>query len=76
MDLIEAYFTITAGGNSTRVWCRSTYSDETLATATVYLPLAAGENAVTLTNDGEVTFNGKTPVSPTLQSVQICPLCP
>ena len=76
VDLIEAYFTITAGGNSTRVWCRSTYSDETFATVTVYLPLAAGENAVTLTNDGEVTFNGKTAVSPTLQSVEICPLCP
>ena len=72
--LIEAYFTVTVNGSGRTLMCRSTYSNDTFSTVTLDLPLQAGENTLTLSNDGSVRFADQTPVSPLLQWIDLNPV--
>ena len=57
VDLIERYITITVNGETHKLWCRNTYSWDTVKTATLNLELKEGENTIILSNDGSTTFN-------------------
>lgn len=74
VDLIEAYFTVTLNGEARTLMCRNTYSDENRSTVTLDAPLAAGENVLTLTNDGSVRFADRTARAPLLWRIDIHPL--
>ncbi len=73
VDIIEEYLTITAGSEKTELWCTNTYSSKTYRTAVAYINLEAGENTVTLSNDGHSRFAGKTAVSPDIAEITINP---
>lgn len=73
VDLIERYFTVSAAGQKKNVWCRNTYSEENTATVTFNLRLNAGENTVTLTNDGNIRFDGRENGTPVLFGVTVDP---
>ena len=75
VDLIETYLTLTVNGEAQRIWCRSTASWDTVLTSTVNVTLQEGENALTLTNDGEVRFNGAENQTPQVVSVSFFPVC-
>ena len=75
VDLIEAYFTVTVNGQTQRLMCRSTCSDENLSTVTLDVTLAAGENTLTLSNDSSVRFADRTAVSPLLRQIAAYPVC-
>ncbi len=74
VDLIERYFTVACGGETLRVWCRNTYSDENIAAVTFCVTARAGENTVRLSNDGSVRFNGGETAAPLLYGVAVTPL--
>lgn len=57
VDLIERYITVEANGKAQTLWCRNTYSWDTVKTATINIELEAGENTIIFTNDGSVKFN-------------------
>lgn len=74
VDLIEEYFTVSAGGVSQNVWCRNTYSDENRGTVVFTVRLAAGKNTLRFTNDGAVTFDGRGNTAPVLYGLTVCPV--
>ena len=57
VDLIERYITVEANGKTQTLWCRNTYSWDTVKTTTINIELEAGENTIIFTNDGSVKFN-------------------
>lgn len=71
VDLIERFVTVSVNGTSQNVWCRNTYSWDTYKTVTADIELAEGENTVTLSNNGEVVFNGRTPQAPHISKVTV-----
>lgn len=71
VDLIERYITVEAGGETQTLWCRSTYSWDTVKTATINIELCEGENTITFTNDGSVKFNNTTSYAPHIYYVTV-----
>ena len=71
VDLIERFVTI----NSHNLWCRNTYSWDTVKTATMNIYLTEGENKITLSNDGSVRFNGNISYAPHIYSVTVSEIC-
>lgn len=71
VDLIEQYFTVSAGGSTQRVWCRNTYSEENVAEVTFSVILPGGRSDIVLYNDGSVRFDGRDTESPGLCGVSV-----
>jgi hypothetical protein len=75
VDLIERYITVDVNGTSQNLWCRNTYSWDTVKTVTMNISLKAGENVITFTNDGSVKFNDRDSYAPYIFSVSVNDLC-
>lgn len=75
VDLIERYITVEAGGETQTLWCRNTYSWDTVKTATINLELEAGENTISFTNDGSVKFNNTVSHAPHIYSATVNGVC-
>ncbi len=75
VDLIERFVTVQVNGTTQNVWCRNTYSWDTVKTVTLNIPLNAGENTITFTNDGSVKFNNRDSYAPYIFSVTVNELC-
>jgi len=71
VDLIERYVTVEANGKIQTLWCRNTYSWDTVKTATINLELLAGENEIVFSNDGSVKFNGNDSYAPHIYAVTV-----
>lgn len=71
VDLIERYVTVETNGKSQTLWCRNTYSWDTVKTATLNIELEAGENEIVLTNDGSVKFNSQDSYAPHIYGVTV-----
>lgn len=71
VDLIERYVTVTVNGESRNLWCRNTYSWDTVKTVTLNVDLFTGENKIVFTNDGSVKFNDRTSYTPHIYGVTI-----
>ena len=71
VDLIERFVTI----NGQNLWCRNTYSWDTVKTATINMKLNEGENIITLSNDGSVKFNNTDSYAPHIYSVTVSEIC-
>ena len=74
VDLIERYITVAVNGEKATLWCRNTYSWDTVKTATLNIELVEGENTVTLSNDGSVKFNGSDSYAPHIYGVTVSAL--
>lgn len=72
VDLIERYITI---NNAEKLWCRNTYSWDTVKTATMNIELNEGENEIVFTNDGSFRFNNRISYAPHIYSVTISDIC-
>ncbi len=75
VDLIERYITVDVNGESQNIWCRNTYSWDTVKTTTMNIQLNEGENTITFTNDGSVKFNNRDSYAPYIFSVTVNDLC-
>lgn len=75
VDLIERYITVKHGDESKTLWCRNTYSWDTVKTATINIELTEGENEIIFTNDGSVKFNGQASYAPHIYSVTVNDIC-
>ncbi len=75
VDLIERYITVEAGGKKQTLWCRNTYSWDTVKTATLNVELEAGENTVVFSNDGSVIFNNTPSHAPHIYGVTVNKTC-
>ncbi|MBQ8014863.1 MAG: hypothetical protein IJ264_01600, partial [Clostridia bacterium] len=75
VDLIEHYITVETGGEAQTLWCRNTYSWDTVKTATLNIELEAGENTVVFSNDGSVKFNNTPSYAPHIYSVTVNAIC-
>lgn len=71
VDLIERYITVEANGETQTLWCRNTYSWDTVKTATINVELEAGENVIKFSNDGSVKFNNTDSHAPHIYSVTV-----
>ena len=71
VDLIERYVTVETNGETQTLWCRNTYSWDTVKTVTINLDLEAGENEIVLSNDGSVKFNGTDSYAPHIYGVTV-----
>ena len=71
VDLIEALLTVSANGESQDIFCRNTYSLYTYKTLTFNLELNEGENTVTLSSSGNISFNGNETFAPRIESVTV-----
>ena len=75
VDLIERYITVDVNGTKQNLWCRNTYSWDTVKTVTMNVELNEGENVMTFTNDGSVKFNNRDSYAPYIFSVTVNKLC-
>ena len=75
VDLIERYITVNVNGDEQNLWCRNTYSWDTVKTVTMNVELNAGENEIVFTNNGSVKFNNRDTYAPHIYSVSINKLC-
>ncbi len=75
VDLIERYVTVDVNGKSQSIWCRNTYSWDTVKTATMNVELQKGENTIIFTNDGSVKFNNRDTYAPYIFNVSVNELC-
>lgn len=75
VDLIERYITVGVNGTKQNLWCRNTYSWDTVKTVTMNIELNEGENIITFTNDGSVKFNNRDSYAPYIFSVTVNELC-
>lgn len=71
VDLIEAMLTVEANGESQDIFCRNTYSLYTYKTLTFSLTLEEGENAIELSNSGNVLFAGNESFAPRIKSITL-----
>lgn len=71
VDLIERYVTVESNGNTQILWCRNTYSWDTVKTVTINVELTAGENEIVLSNNGSVKFNGNDSYAPHIYAVTV-----
>ena len=72
VDLIERYITV---NNNDKLWCRNTYSWDTVKTVTMNIFLHEGENEIILSNDGSFRFNNRISYAPHIYAVTICDIC-
>ncbi len=75
VDLIERYITVKCGEETQTLWCRNTYSWDTVKTVTMNIKLTEGENEITLSNDGSVKFNNSISYAPHIYSVTVSDIC-
>ncbi len=75
VDLIERYITVDVNGKKSNLWCRNTYSWDTVKTSTINVELEKGENVIILSNDGSNKFNNRDSHAPHIYSVSINALC-
>lgn len=75
VDLIERYITVDVNGEAQNLWCRNTYSWDTVKTVTMNIRLNEGENIITFTNDGSVKFNNSDSFAPYIFSVTVNDIC-
>ena len=75
VDLIERFITVDYGTKSENLWCRNTYSWDTVKTATMNIELNEGTNEIIFSNDGSVKFNNNTSFAPHIYSVTVSRLC-
>ena len=75
VDLIERFVTVNVNGSEENLWCRNTYSWDTVKTATMNITLHEGENTVILSNNGSVKFNNNDSFAPFIFSVSINDIC-
>lgn len=75
VDLIERYISVEIGGETQTLWCRNTYSWDTVKTATINVHLEAGENTVVFSNDGSVIFNNTPSYAPHIYGVTVNSIC-
>ena len=75
VDLIERFVTVDVNGKSQNLWCRNTYSWDTVKTVTMNVELNEGENIITFTNDGSVKFNNRDSYAPYIFSATVNKLC-
>ncbi len=75
VDLIERYITVDVNGKSQNLWCRNTYSWNTVKTVTMNIELQEGENIITFKNDGSVKFNNRDTYAPYVFNVSVNSLC-
>ena len=71
VDLIERYLTVETENRTQNLWCRNTYSWQTVKTATLNLELKEGENKIKIYNDGSVIFNSQPSHAPRIYSVTL-----
>lgn len=71
VDLVERYVTITANGKSQNLFCRNTYSWENFRTVSCYVELEKGDNVITLTNSGEISFNNNDTYVPRIKQISL-----
>ncbi len=71
VDLIERFITVNVNGDEQNLWCRNTYSWDTVKTVTMNIELNAGENEITFTNNGSVKFNNRDSYAPHIFSVTV-----
>ena len=71
VDLIERFVTVEANGKTQILWCRNTYSWDTVKTVTLNLELIKGENEIKLSNDGSVKFNGLDSYAPRIYGASV-----
>ncbi len=75
VDLIERYITVDVNGETQNLWCRNTYSWNTIKTVTMNIALNEGENIITFKNDGSVKFNNRDTYAPYIFNVSVNSLC-
>ncbi|MBO5421574.1 MAG: hypothetical protein J6A67_06495 [Clostridia bacterium] len=75
VDLIERFVTVNVNGKEKNLWCRNTYSWDTVRTATMNITLHKGENTITLSNDGSVKFNNNDSYAPYIFSASVNDIC-
>lgn len=75
VDLIERFVTVNVNGKEENLWCRNTYSWDTVKTVTMNINLSKGENTIILSNDGSVKFNNNDAYAPYIFSVSINSIC-
>ncbi len=75
VDLIERYITVDVNGEGENLWCRNTYSWNTVKTVTMNIRLQEGENIITLKNDGSVKFNNRDSFAPYIFNVSVNSIC-
>ncbi len=75
VDLIERYITVDVNGRAENLWCRNTYSWDTVKTVTMNISLERGENTIVFTNDGSVKFNNRDSFAPYIFSVSVNGIC-
>lgn len=75
VDLIERYITVNVNGRTENLWCRNTYSWDTVKTVTMNISLEKGENTIIFTNDGSVKFNNSDSYAPYIFSVSVNGIC-
>lgn len=75
VDLIERYITVDVNGEKSTLWCRNTYSWDTVKTVTMNFELEAGENTVIFSNDGSNKFNNLDSYAPHVYSVSVNKTC-
>ncbi|MBQ3006907.1 MAG: hypothetical protein IJD78_05020 [Clostridia bacterium] len=71
VDLIERYITVEVNGRSSILWCRNTYSWDTVKTVTMNVELEAGENVIIFSNDGSNKFNNRESYAPHIYGITI-----
>lgn len=75
VDLIERYVTVDVNGEKRNLWCRNTYSWDTVKTVTMNIELTEGENIITFSNDGAVKFNNRDSHAPYIFSITVNDIC-
>ncbi len=75
VDLIERFVTVEVNGKNQILWCRNTYSWDTVKTATINIELEKGENTVKFSNDGSVKFNSQDSYAPHIYGVTVNSVC-
>ena len=75
VDLVERFVTVNVNGRSQNLWCRNTYSWDTVKTATMNIKLQKGENTITFTNNGSVKFNNRDSYAPYIFNVSVNDIC-
>ncbi len=74
VDLVEDFITISVNGEKqTNLYCRNTYSWDTYTTVTTNIELVAGENVITLSNDGANKFNNNVTYAPNIADITVNP---
>lgn len=75
VDLVERYITLSVNGEKRgNYYFRNTYSWDTLKTKVITVYLEAGENTLSVSNDGSYKFNEKTTYAPHITKISVSPI--